>query len=114
MGTPGEVGQLAGGRWARYGALLVRDLRVIPGHPLHCATNCPGSEMRTYATPNHHSKLIYDPPIGLSSNVSVACVRFYDFTSFGSGKDTGRVRSIRVFIWLGLWIHTMCSAGHCC
>ena len=33
--------------------------------PMHCGANCPGSEKGPFATPNHHSKLMYDPPIVL-------------------------------------------------
>ena len=42
--------------------------------PLHSGANCPGSENRTYATPTDHSKLIYDPPIGLSTNLFLSHV----------------------------------------
>ena len=45
------------------------------GHgTLHCGANSPGSEMRTYATPDHHSRLIYDPSIGLSTNLFLSHV----------------------------------------
>ena len=32
---------------------------------MHCGANCPGSEKQQCATPNHHSKGMYDPPIVL-------------------------------------------------
>ena len=30
---------------------------------LHCGANCPGSDFRPVATPNHPSRLIHDAPI---------------------------------------------------
>ena len=33
------------------------------GQSMHCGANCPGSEKRPLATPNHHSRLIFEKPI---------------------------------------------------
>ena len=36
------------------------------GDTLHCGANCPGSEKLRLATPNHHSRLIFETPIEIS------------------------------------------------
>ena len=56
---------------------------------MHCATNCPGSENRTFATPNHHSKLMCDPPVRLSTPLFMSEV--WESMIFSSDRDTGRV-----------------------
>ena len=45
---------ITGGRWELHWCA-----HAWSRGPMHCATNCPGSENPTFATSNYHSKLMY-------------------------------------------------------